>query len=84
MKKVTKLQINTWYGKKFTSVANLVDLYNSKVIKRESLGRTEGMHWWRETYNYITNDGRFIAQITHNSDFGPCTQAYGVELKNAT
>lgn len=79
--KVTKLQVNDSWGKKFTSSAHLVELFHNKVIDRVSLGKTEGFHWWTETFNYFTHDGRLIAQITHNSDFGPCTQAYGVELK---
>lgn len=79
--KTTKLQVNDSWGKKFTSSAHLIELFRNKVIDRVSLGKTEGMHWWRETFNYITHDGRVIAQVTHNSDFGPCTQPYGIELK---
>jgi hypothetical protein len=82
--KVTKLQVNDSWGKKFTSSAHLVELFGNKVIDRVSLGRTEGMHWWRETFNYMTHDGRLIAQVTHNSDFGACTQPYGIELKVTT
>ena len=82
--KITKLQVNDWNGKKFTSSAHLVELYNNKVIDRVSLGHIEGFNWSRETFNYLTHDGRLIAQITHNSDFGPCTQAYGIEIKVAS
>lgn len=79
--KTTKLQVNDSWGKKFTSSAHLVELYRNKVIDRVSLGETIGFNWSKETFNYVTHDGRIIAQITHNSDFGPCTQPYGVALQ---
>ena len=80
MTKVTKLQVNDSWGKKFTSSAHLVELYTNKAITRVSLGETVGFNWSRETFNYLTHDGRLIAQVTHNSDFGPCTQPYGIQI----
>lgn len=81
MKNSTKLQVRNWNGKNFTSSAELVDLFRNKCIKRISTGKVTGMHWWRESFEYYTHDGRFIASIEHNSDFMPSTQAYGIEVK---
>lgn len=84
MKKVTQLQVNTWYGKKFTSADHLNTLAQNKVIKVEVKQINCGLHWSESAYKFLTHDGREIATVYKYSDWGFSSQAYGVELKNVT
>ncbi len=84
MKKVTKLQVNDWYGKKFTSADHLATLAANKVIKVEVTPFNFGLHWSESSYKFLTHDGREIATVSKYSDWGFSSQAYGVELKNVT
>jgi len=84
MKKVTKLQVNDWYGKKFTSADHLNELAKSKGIKCDIVHEKQGFDWTIYTYRFSTHDGREIAIISRESGWGFSSQAYGIELKNVT
>lgn len=71
-----KLQINDWWGKKYTSKSNLFECGKVGVLDMQKEIREFGSY-----YSFYKNE-KLVAKFYQDHGFGFCTQPYGIELKN--
>jgi hypothetical protein len=76
MDNIKKLNIYDWYGKKFTSRAELFEAGVNNVLKMDKDIKEFG------TYYSFYNLGKLVAKFYQDHTFGFCTQPYGIELNN--
>ena len=71
-----KLQINDWWGKKYSSKSNLFECGKFGILDMEKQIGEYGS-WY-----YFYKNKKLIAKFYQDHTFGFCTQPYGIELKN--
>jgi hypothetical protein len=71
-----KLNIYDWYGKKFTSRAELFEAGVNNLLEMQKDIKEFG------TYYSFYNSGKLMAKFYQDHSFGFCTQPYGIEINN--
>ena len=70
------LNIRDWYGKKFTSKAELFEAGVNNILEMKKESEEFG------SFYSFYNKGNLVAKFYQDHTFGFCSQPYGIELSN--